>query len=129
MDAAEKYEMIGNHIYRYGRVKLHLAFLLNAMTPDAGKEIMDAEADILIPRITAELSNRGAEIRRQFSEVAVQISALKNERDLSLKPGHPPDGQATTNFLNQCTDVLAKLATIKAAITNSGGQCRHSDTN
>lgn len=116
MDAAEKYEMIGNHIYRYGRVKLHLAFLLNAINPEAEKELMDAEADILIRRITAELSNRGPEIRRQFMDVAVQISALKNERDLNLKPGHTPDGQATTNFLNKCTDVLAKLATFRAAI-------------
>ena len=112
MDSAEKYEMIGLHIYRYERVKVHLDFLLTAINPETEKEVLEAELDVLIPRITAELNNRGPEIQRQFSDIAAGIYELKHERDRNTSPGHVPDAQRTTDFLAKCTDVLAKLATL-----------------
>lgn len=112
MDSAEKYEMIGLHIYRYQRVMVHLTHLMTAINPEAEREVLAAEVDVLIPRITAELSNRGPEIQRQFSDIAAEIYELKNERDRNMSPGHMPDTQKTTDFVAKCTDVLAKLATL-----------------
>ena len=116
MDPVEKYEIIGNYIFRYGRVKLHLNLLLMALAPQADTELLESEADIIIPRINAELSNRGPEIMQQFSAVAVEMYGLKSARDLNMNPAHEPDGREMTIFLNRCTDVLAQLAAIKALI-------------
>jgi hypothetical protein len=116
MDSAEKYEMIGLHIYRYQRVMAHLTHLLTAINPETGKEVREAEVDVLIPRITAELSNRDPEIKRQFSDIAAEIYELRNERDRNMGPGHFPDTQKTNEFVAKCTDVLAKLATLNTIL-------------
>ncbi|USX16873.1 hypothetical protein NHH88_14230 [Oxalobacteraceae bacterium OTU3CAMAD1] len=116
MDSAEKYEMIGLHIYRYERVKVHLISLLTAINPKAQKGALEAELDVLIPRITAELSDRGPEIQRQFSGIAAEIYELRNERDRNIGPAHIPHAQKTTDFVAKCTDVLAKLATLKTIL-------------
>ena len=116
MDSAEKYEMIGLHIYRYERVMVHLNLLLTAINPEAEKEVRQAEIDVMIPRITADLSNRGPEIKRQFSGIAAEIYELKNERDRNMSPGHIPDAQKTNDFVAKCTDVLAKLAVLNTLL-------------
>ena len=124
MDSADKYEMIGLHIYRYQRVMVYLTHLLTAINPEAEREVLAAEVDILIPRITAELSNRDPETKRQFSDIAAEIYELENERDRNMSPGHIPDAQKTNDFVAKCTDVLSKLAALNTILlsTNSGGQ-------
>ena len=116
MDSAEKYEMIGLHIYRYERINVHLNRLLTAINPEAAKEVLEAEVEVLIPRIAAELSHRGPEIERQFADIAAEIYELKNERDRNMRPGHIPDAQKTTAFVAKCTDMLAKLATLNTIL-------------
>ena len=116
MDSAEKYEMIGLHIYRYQRVLAHLTHLLTAINPETEKEVLAAEEDVLIPRITAELSNRDLEIKRQFSDIAAEIYELRNERDRNMSPGHIPDAQKTNDFVAKCTDVLSKLAALNTLL-------------
>jgi hypothetical protein len=117
MDSAEKYEMIGTHIYRYQRVARQLGHLLWTINPEAEKELLHAEADLLIPRINAELNGREREIKRRFFHIAAEMAALKNDRDRNMMPGHIPDRRETAIFLDRCTDVLEKLDALKAILT------------
>jgi hypothetical protein len=116
MASTEHYEMIAHHIYKYRRVKFQLERVLAVVNPQAKTELGEASTGILIARITAELGHLGPEIKQQFSEVAADIIALKNEHDLNISPGHVPDPQKTNEFVNKSADVLAQLGVLQASL-------------